>query len=445
MFALAAILEAIFLRITLLGDLRQHVAEAIGLLVLSGLFYLVCAFVVLRRKSPLRPAFVVGAAIVFRFTFWPLYPALSDDVFRYRWEGKLQAAGGNPYEVRPGDAAWSGLRDETFAAIPGRDFRGIYGPLVEEFELAAYRAISRFESRPYAQAFWFKLPSSLFDLGVMAALGLLLRAKGIPPDRILIYAWSPLPLIEFWGNGHNDSIVVFFLLMAMVFLNRDNQRAVFLGFAALALAIASKVWPAFLIPVFAGLRLGRWLASLIVIPILALAVFPYLSPTLHWTVIDENLRFMSGFLGGWRNNDSLFGGLLWLAGNDFYLAKKFAFGAVCAAAAAVTALRWPLERATLTVITVLLMVSANCHPWYLTWILPLLALYPVPPLLLWVTLAPLAHAAVIQWVATGEWNGSTAIRYYEYWPVYVGLAIWLAATLWRGRSCRLRTPLTGYY
>jgi len=437
LFALAAILEAIFLRITLLGDLRQHVAEAIGLLLLSGLFYLVCTVVVLRRKSPVRLAIVVGAAIVFRLTFWPLYPALSDDVFRYRWEGKLQAAGGNPYEVRPADAAWSGLRDEAFAATPGRDFRGIYGPLVEEIELATYRAISRFESRPYAQAFWFKVPSALFDLGVMAALGLLLRAKGIPLDRILIYAWSPLPLIEFWGNGHNDSIVVFFLLMALVFHNRDNQRAVLLGFAAVALAIASKVWPAFLIPVFAGLRLRRWLASLIVIPILALAVFPYLSPTLHWTVIDENLRFMSGFLGGWRNNDSIFGGLLWLAGNDFYLAKKFAFAVVCVAVAAVTALRWPLERATLTVITVLLMVSANCPPWYLTWILPLLAFYPVPPLLLWVTLAPLAHAAVIQWVATGEWNGSTTIRYYEYLPVYVCLAVWLVA-LWRGRSCRLR-------
>src|SRR5260370_5882375 len=158
--------------------------------------------------------------------------------------------------------------------------------------------------------------------------------------------------------------------MALVFHNRDNQRAVLLGFAAVALAIASKVWPAFLIPVFAGLRLRRWLASLIVIPILALAVFPYLSPTLHWTVIDENFRSMSGFLGGWRNNDSLFGVLLWAAGDDFYLAKKLAFAVVCVAVLIVTLRRWPLERAVLTVITVLLLVSANCHAWYLTWILP---------------------------------------------------------------------------
>jgi hypothetical protein len=47
--------------------------------------------------------------------------------------------------------------------------------------------------------------------------------------------------------------------------------------------------------------------------------------------------------------------------------------------------------------------------------------------LLWVTLAPVAHTAVIRWIAAGEWNGSTSMRYYEYAPVFVSLAIWLVA------------------
>jgi alpha-1,6-mannosyltransferase len=445
LLALASILEAIFLRITLLGDLRQHIAEAIGLLLLAGLFYLVCTFVVLRRGATVRPAWVVGAALVFRVTFWPLYPAMSDDVFRYRWEGKLQAAGGNPYEVRPNDAAWTSLRDETFASTPGRDFRAVYGPLVEEIELVTYRVVSRFEARPFAQAFWFKVPSAVFDLGAMGVLWLLLKAKGIPRERILIYAWSPLPLIEFWGTGHNDSIAVFFLLLALLLLSKcapEQSLASGVGlwaFTALALATASKVWPAILFPVFAGLQWRRWLQLLIAIPILALATLPYLTPSIHWSGIDEDFRFLSGFLGGWRNNDSMFGGLLWAAGNDFYLAKKFAFAIVCVTVAAVTALRWPTEQGVLTVITVLLMVSANCHPWYLTWILPLLVLYPVPPLLLWVALVPLAHSSVIDWIGKGEWNGSTNIRYYEYVPVYLCLGVWLAArhsgldAQWKGR------------
>src|SRR5207248_11488849 len=95
----------------------------------------------------------------------------------------------------------------------------------------------------------------------------------------------------------------------------------------------------------------------------------------------------------------------------------------CAALAWVTLRRWPVERATLAIVTALLMVSANCHPWYLTWILPLLAVYAVPPLLLWVALAPLAHAAVIGWFGTGEWSGSTIFRFYEYIPVDVALVV----------------------
>jgi len=82
------------------------------------------------------------------------------------------------------------------------------------------------------------------------------------------------------------------------------------------------------------------------------------------------------------------------------------------------------------------MVSANCHPWYLTWILPLLAIYPFPPLLLWIALAPLAHASVIEWVGGGEWNGSIALRFYEYIPVYL-LAISYQLSAFSGRPSKL--------
>src|SRR6266852_700157 len=53
LFALAAILEAIFLRMALLGDLRTRIAETIGLLLASGLFYLVCTYLVLRGAANL--------------------------------------------------------------------------------------------------------------------------------------------------------------------------------------------------------------------------------------------------------------------------------------------------------------------------------------------------------------------------------------------------------
>ena len=100
---------------------------------------------------------------------------------------------------------------------------------------------------------------------------------------------------------------------------------------------------------------------------------------------------MSGFVGGWRNNDSLFGMLLYFAGGDLYTAKYAAFALIGGAWTWLSMREWPLERIALWGTVALLLVSANCHPWYLTWFLLLLALYPHPSLLLWISLAPLAY------------------------------------------------------
>jgi alpha-1,6-mannosyltransferase len=419
---MGAALCAVFLRIRFLGDLRAHVPETVMLLVLAAPFYLVSCYLVLQRaKSHGMGLLIVLMAAIFRLTVWPLTPALSDDPYRYRWEGKLQAAGGNPYEARPADPRWSGLRDATFPRIPGKDFKAVYGPPIEQMELWTYRAMSALEVDPLRQAFWFKLPFALCDLGAIAVLCVLLGAHGLPRERILIYAWSPLPVIEFWATGHNDSVVV--LLVALALLAAIKERWTW-AFVALGLAVSAKIWPVLLLPVFIGWkrnRPARWWQWLVAVPIFGLLFLPY------WTNVEENLRFMSGFMGGWRNNDSLYGILLWLAG-DLYRAKYTAFAIVAIAVALLTLRQLPLDRASLWAIAIMLMVSANCHPWYLTWLLPLLVLLPVPALLLWTALVPLAYSAVISWVTLGEWQGSNAFRWYEYAPVYAMLiGSWLIA------------------
>ena len=420
--AAASALEAIFLAILGLADLRVRSVETIGLLLLSSVVYLISCYLVLqvRQDSPRLTRFILAAAALFRLTLWPLYPGLSDDVFRYRWEGRVYAAGVNPYLLRPAEPAATPFRDPTYPRIPGHDFRAVYGPLLELLQRGFYSAVSRFESDPWRQAFWFKLPGALFDLGSIALLAALLRAHGLPAARVLIYAWAPLAAVEFSANGHNDSVAVFLILAAL--LAARTGRHV-LAFAALALATTAKIWPALLFPLFAGwtgTRLARWKPLWVVPLVLGATALPFASA--GWREIEENLRFLSGFAGGWRNNDSLFGALLWISGDDLYLAKKLVFAVAGAAALIFTFLRWPLERAVLWTSAVLLMVSANCHAWYLTWLLPLLAIHPETPLLLWIGLSPLGHAPLATYPVTGVWEGSTPIRWLEYIPVYTLLA-----------------------
>jgi hypothetical protein len=90
----------------------------------------------------------------------------------------------------------------------------------------------------------------------------------------------------------------------------------------------------------------------------------------------------------------------------------------------------------------MLMISANCHPWYLTWILPLLAFHPVPALLLWTAVMPLAYEVLIGWTILGEWNGSTPTRWWIYVPVY-GLLIF--GWLLRLRETRHETETAAKY
>jgi hypothetical protein len=399
------------------------------LLVLAGLFYLVSCYLVRRPANGIKShglgLAIVVAGVIFRLIAWPLAPGLSDDPYRYRWEGKLQAAGGNPYEVRPVDQRWIGLRDETYARIPGRDFKAVYGPLIEQIEQWTYRAVAAAGLSPERQVFWFKLPFALCDLGAIAALWRLLAAHGLPRAHILIYAWSPLTVMEFWATGHNDSVVV--LLIALALVAAAKKRWTW-AFVALSLAAGAKIWPILLFPLFIGWKRNRpvrWWQWWVLIPIMGLLALPY------WTNVTENLQFMSGFMGGWRNNDSLYGLILWMA-KDLYRAKYTAFAVVAVVVAYLTLLEAPLERASLWAIAVMLMVSANCHPWYLTWLLPLLILFPVPGLLLWTALVPLAYSALVSWVTVGEWQGSNVFRWFEYVPVYAlltgsWLVLWLRA------------------
>ena len=419
---LAALLESLYIVLLTLGDLRQFIVEAILVQLLSGLFYLVCVYFLLQNRgtekphrSKSLPHFVLLAAAAFRLSVWPLYPAFSDDVHRYRWEGKLQVHGGNPYQVRPNDPEWAHLRDSTFVSVPLRDFKGGYGPLTELIERWTYRAVAASTADPVRQTFWFKLPGALFDLGILGALWVLAGVKRIPRERVLIYAWCPLPIMEFWATGHNDSIAVFFVVLAMLWASRERWMK---AFSMLALGVAAKLWPVLLFPAFIGWRGWRplrWYQWLVAIPIVGLTGLPY------WSRVTENVQFMSGFVGGWRNNDSLYGALLWLTG-DVYDAKYLGIGLICGVSLAGMWLRLPVERAWLAVTGATLLISANSHPWYLTWLLPALVFVPFKPFLLWIVLAPLAHHVVIDWAVLGEWRGSTPMRWLIYVPVYGWLA-----------------------
>jgi alpha-1,6-mannosyltransferase len=404
----AILIEAL---LVCLVRISGSIVESILLLLVVQTIYLFSVHHVLTTKRGTR-LFIIAAAIVFRITLAPLPAPFTDDLYRYRWEALVQDSGGNPYQTRPVDPQWKKLRDQTFEHIPAKDFKAGYGPAWEKIALWTLRIVRHWSFEPEKQALWFKAPAALFDLGIIGALLWLLRLRGLPSARVLIYAWSPLPIWEFWGNGHNDAMAVFFLIAALAFAasERWSTGSLFLG-----LAVAAKWWPALLLPAFA--RAQRSFRPYLIAAAVAGGLI-----LLYATDATENAQFMSGFVGGWRNNDSIFGAILYLMG-DPYRAKYLTFSLIGALALWLAMREWPLERIALWTLVSLLLLSANCHPWYLTWIVPLLAFYPHPSLLLWVALVPLAYSVQIEWRILGEWNGVTPERWWIYTPVFAGLLL----------------------
>lgn len=348
-------------------------APAIAFYLGASLVYLILVTLLNCGQGTARCRFVVGAALVFRCTVFWMSPVFSDDLYRYRWEGKLQLAGGNPYQERPGDIRWIELRDHLFHKVDGKDFKAVYGPLVEHLQ----REMARLSSSVFMQ----KAPAIIADLAL-----LLLLARWHGARAVLLYGWCPLTIVEFVGMGHNDALLILFLVLALRYRSAT----------ALGLAIAVKWWPALLLPAFFRERKGTALAVLV--PLLLFV--PYASD------IRDNADFASGFLGGWSNNPSLF----WIveAITPTRQAAKWVVLALIGFVALIPQQR--LEQSVLSTTLAILLLSANVHAWYLTWLMPHWAFLTLPPLAFWIALTPLQYWGLVEgqrvgrWVERGPWN-----------------------------------------
>ena len=441
---LALLLELGFVCLRQLADLELETVEFIAIQLLESLLYIVCCFLITRPITGSTPSrrlmlLIWVAGIAFRLTVVGVDPTLSDDLNRYRWHGKLQAAGGNPYLETPADPRWESLRDPTYPDINRKDLPSVYGPVLEHLYAGYYRLVAWLENDEFRQVRLFRLPFALLELGVALALVRLLAVMGLPRQWLLIYLWSPLMVVEFWAQGHNDPVAVLFVLLALAAALKSRWSW---AFAWLTLATLTKFWPAILLPFFLlrqekGRWVFRWKPALISIPIAVVVSWPYFDGI--WRV-QELLR---GFLGGWRNNDSLYGLLYALAGEDFHRGTTLVTGLLIVGLAALWWKHMPLVESALWAVVLLLFLSANCFPWYLSWLLPFLAVYPNAALLLWTALVSLAYHVLIGYGALGVWQESVEFRLLEYVPVYGMLIGQFLVRRFRGGWRRIDARMSG--
>jgi alpha-1,6-mannosyltransferase len=399
-------LEAVFAAMARFGDLSVHIPEFMALALGGGILYCIALYALEHtRDSRAVLWLVLFGALGFRLTLFPQLPSLSTDLYRYRWDGHVQAAGWNPYAVAPDDPRLVSLRDPGWYGIPAPEIPTMYPPLAELVFRVTWRALPD----PVA----FKLPLLLADLAVAAMLAGWIRSTGGRNYQVAIYAWNPLVVVEFASSGHNDALAIAAVVASMLIIRRSAT----LSTLTLTAGALAKAFPLVLLPL-AFFRAGwprrrrAWGAVGGCAALAAGCVWPYRH---GWR---EFLGMLASYQGIFRNyHSSIYPVLLWLSGSH-EVAVSIGEGVVAGLALWLAVRRANPVRGAFLVIGTVLLFAPNGYPWYFTWIVPLLCFYPSPAWLLLSILEFLSYKIFIDYRALGVWQFDSFFQWLCYAPFY---------------------------
>ncbi len=278
------------------------VNEFVAVLFVAAIVYLFAARLVLRQTSSHSVLLVIAVAVAMRIAPLLAPPFLSSDMYRYVWDGRVQTTGINPYRYVPADTALQSLRDDAIFPHINRaaTARTIYPPMAQ----IVFLAVGRISQSVLAM----KLAMVGFEALACFAMLRLLALAGLPLQRVLIYAWNPLAVWAFAGNGHVDAIAIGLLGLAL--LLRTTRRDTWTG-AVLGAAILVKFLPAAVAPAF-WRRQAAWRTPLIALGVIVALYLCYAS--VGWHVL--------GFLPGYFGDEDLTQGTgIWLLAGIGYLAS----------------------------------------------------------------------------------------------------------------------------
>jgi hypothetical protein len=415
--AWSLVCAAAFVALRWLHPWPDHLASFLVTFVVA---WIACAGV---ARSTMPVSALLLGALLWRVLFVTLPPTLSDDIYRYVWEGQIQWHGWNPFVHAPASEALRGLRNELWSAINHPSATAIYPPLTQVIfkGLAALCGVTG-----------FKVFFCLIDLLIVAVLARGLERRGMPTGRLALYAWNPLVVVEVAASGHFEPLALLPLVAGIHWLAR-RRRAAWLALAgSIGIKYAAVV---LVVPFWRRARLPLAAAAGAML-LWGLSFLPYRNA--GGALFDSLLLYADT----WRYNDMLFRLLVGLCGS-LTVAKLVAAGLLGLVVVVVSRRSMTLEAQCLVILAALVFLSPTIHPWYLLWFAVLLPWVPSRALFAWtgsvvvayLFLFPLRNAQT--GTATVE-QGSVLLRLLQMLPVAAGA--WLDVRAWRrGRTASTAT------
>ena len=188
-------------------------------------------------------AFLLRGSLTFSF------PNLSDDIYRFVWDGRLIHLGVNPFDFKPSyfvenQLFSSDLTPELYQKLNSKNYFTVYPSVCQAlFAFATWL----FPKSLYGAAIVIKIFLTACDFGTLFLMKKMLKSY----KKTLIYALNPLIIIELCGNAHFEAAMIFFFLLSIFLLKKIKINPNFEGFknakilslSALffALSVASKM------------------------------------------------------------------------------------------------------------------------------------------------------------------------------------------------------------
>jgi hypothetical protein len=364
--------------------------------------------------------------ILARFSLVFALPNLSDDVYRFVWDGRLILQGINPFDHTPRALLDAG-NESLFQQLNSPDYYTVYPPLAQlSFALSAWLS----PESVLGSAIVLKVIHASLDVGAILLLERLVKRWGLPRRNVQLYALNPLIIIELTGNLHFECAMVFFLALALWQMSRGRW---YLSVWAWAGAIGAKLLPLMFLPfllrrlgwprvVYWHLLLGAGLFALF-LPLLNSLFLANMGSSLglYFRTFEFNASFY--YLARWLGFQLKGYNLIHFIGPLFALTTLLAISWLAWREKSQDVRRLPCL--WLMAITTYLLLSTTVHPWYLALPVFFSALTPFRFPLVWSAMAPLSYLAY----ATPEVRELPWVVWVEYLPV-LGVMVWEARKNW---------------
>ncbi|MDH5366923.1 MAG: glycosyltransferase 87 family protein [Cyclobacteriaceae bacterium] len=344
-----------------------------------------------------KELFIFG--LICRIILIPSLPILSDDIYRFIWDGRLLSQGVSPfahipaYYINFAHHGLAGITQTLFEKLNSPEYFTIYPPVAQ---LVFLSAVFPFPENELGSIIIIRVLSLLAEVGTLYFMIKLLKKNSLPPHYAFLYFLNPLVILELTGSLHFEGFMIFFL-MAGIYYYQKNQ-----------LTKSGLFW---------ALAIGTKLIPLIFLPVL-----------LFKNSIKSNIRFFSSlgitlcvlfipfidktFISGLSSSITLYFQHFEFNASIYYIVREIGFwvkgyniigtaGKVLAISSFISIItisiiswrrKWDLGTSLMLIIFIYFLFTNILHPWYVTTILALSVFTKFRFTVVWTALIFLTYA-----------------------------------------------------